>query len=95
MIVTIAGHERTWKRESRMISECIACGSSRFRQSKLTKCWHCKECNEPYPDGKPLFSAITCSAHGKQVLHDEHAHWCWECDEEDWNATSATGRPAP
>jgi len=87
--VAIADHARTWTREPREIAECIECGSRRFRRSKLTKYWYCKDCNEKYPDGKPLFPAITCSAHGRQVqqTQDEERHWCIECEEDDFQHT--------
>ena len=105
--VAIAGHARTWTRQPREIAECIECGSRRFRRSKLNKYWYCKECNEQYPDGKPLFPAITCSAHGKQVqqAQDEEGYWCIDCEEEDFQrtyrqqcvpvTTAETEQPAP
>lgn len=83
-----------------MIAECLECGSRHFRRSKLNKYWYCKMCNEQYTDGKPLFPAITCSAHGKQPLHNAHGNWCWECDDEEWtfnwtNATEQQGNALP
>jgi hypothetical protein len=85
MFVIIAGETRTWEPLPITIAECPLRGSRAFRRSKLTKHWHCKECNEEFADEKPWWKVITCSRHGQQLqpASDEQSYWFLRCEEDD------------
>jgi hypothetical protein len=86
MIVTIAGVTRTWEPLPFTIAECPFCGARAFRRSKLTKHWHCKECNETFENEKPWWNVIECSAHGQQLqqANGEQSYWCIDCEADDF-----------